>query len=153
MCLPVQRRHAVDGLQAAAGRHHIEAVRTVTWHMEVVLWVTVLHDDDKPRPPVSQIVACHSFPTLRNKAPRKKHYHALTAFLVVMDLFLINRFLRRSRHSWLNIYSGEWETTSNIFLHYELCQIYLHDHRRFCNSNFKWKYKKISSLLSVTIYK
>ncbi len=74
-CLPVQRRHAVDGLQAAAGRHHIEAVSTVTWHMEVVLWVTVLHDDDKPRPPVSQIVTCHSFPTLINKTPHK------TAFL------------------------------------------------------------------------
>lgn len=30
VCLPVQGRHAVDGLQAASGRHHIEAVSTVT---------------------------------------------------------------------------------------------------------------------------
>lgn len=29
-CEPVQRRHAVDGLEAAARGHHIEAVSAVT---------------------------------------------------------------------------------------------------------------------------
>lgn len=62
---PVQRRDAVDGFQAAARRHHVEAIAAVTWHMEVMSGVSVLHHDDEPGPAVGQVVACHPLSALR----------------------------------------------------------------------------------------
>lgn len=66
MHAPVQRRYAVNGLQAAARRHHIEAVSAVTGDVEVVLGVAVLHHHDEPRPAVGQVVARHSLAALRD---------------------------------------------------------------------------------------
>lgn len=63
--IPVQRRDAVDGLQTATCRHHIEAVSAVTGDVEVVFRVAVLHHHNEARPTVGQIVACHSFAALR----------------------------------------------------------------------------------------
>lgn len=65
MCVPVQRRYAVDGLEAAACGHHIEAVSAVTGDVEVVFGVAVLHHHDEPRPAVGQVVARHAFAALR----------------------------------------------------------------------------------------
>lgn len=63
--VPVQRRYAVDGLQAAARGHHIEAVSAVAGNMEVVLGVAVLHHHDEPRPAVGQVVAGHALAALK----------------------------------------------------------------------------------------
>lgn len=65
ICVPVQRRYAVDGLEAAARGHHIEAVSAVTGDMEVVFGVAVLHHDDESRPAVGQVVARHALAALR----------------------------------------------------------------------------------------
>lgn len=64
-CVPVQRWHTVDGLQAAARRHDIEAVSAVAGDVEVVFRVAVLNHHDEPRPAVGQVVACHAFTALR----------------------------------------------------------------------------------------
>ena len=61
---PVQRRDAVDGSEAAARRHHVEAVAAVTWHVEVMSRVSVLHHDDEPGPAVGQVVTGHPLSTL-----------------------------------------------------------------------------------------
>lgn len=65
MCVPVQRRYAVNGLEAATRRHHIEAVSAVTGDVEVVFGVAVLHHHDEPCPAVGQVVARHSLTALR----------------------------------------------------------------------------------------
>lgn len=62
--LPVQRWHAVDGLEASSCGHYVEAVSAVTGDVEVVFRVAVLHHHDKPRPAVGQVVACHAFAPL-----------------------------------------------------------------------------------------
>lgn len=63
-CVPMQRRHAVDGLEAAARRHHVEAVGAVARDVEVVFGVAVLHHHDEPRPAVGQVVARHPLAAL-----------------------------------------------------------------------------------------
>lgn len=65
MCAPVQGRHAVNGLEAATCRHHIEAVSAVAGDVEVVFGVAVLHHHDEPCPPVGQVIASHSLAALR----------------------------------------------------------------------------------------
>ena len=62
---PVQRRDAVQGFEAAARRHHVEAVAAVTGHVQVMSRVPVFHHDDKPRPSMRQVVAGHPLSTLR----------------------------------------------------------------------------------------
>lgn len=62
---PVQRRDAVDGFEAAACRHHVEAVAAVTRHVEVMFGMSVLHHDDEPRPAVGQVITRHPLPTLK----------------------------------------------------------------------------------------
>lgn len=61
---PVQGRHAVHRLEAAARRHHVEAVGAVARDVEVVLGVAVLHHHDEPRPAVGQVVAGHALAAL-----------------------------------------------------------------------------------------
>lgn len=78
---PVQRRDAVDGFEAAACRHHIEAVAAVTGHVQVVSGVSVLHHDDEPRPAVSQVVTGHPLPTLTHTASSKQTYQLLLWFV------------------------------------------------------------------------
>lgn len=63
----MQGRHAVDGLEAAARRHHVEAVSAVAGDVEVVFGVAVLHHHDEPRPAVGQVVAGHAFTALRKE--------------------------------------------------------------------------------------
>lgn len=70
MCVPVQRRYAVYGLEAAACGHHIEAVSAVTGDVEVVFGVAVLHHHDEPRPAVGQVVARHALAALRGERHR-----------------------------------------------------------------------------------
>lgn len=65
VCVPVQWRDAVYGLEAPARGHHVKAVGAVTGHMEVVLGVAVLHHHDEARPAVGQVVARHALPALR----------------------------------------------------------------------------------------
>lgn len=60
----MQWRNAVDGLQTATCRHHIETVSAVTGDVEVVFWVAVLHHHDEAGPSVGQVVARHSFTAL-----------------------------------------------------------------------------------------
>ena len=71
MCVPVQRRYAVYGLEAAACGHHIEAVSAVTGDVEVVFGVAVLHHHDEPRPAVGQVVARHALAALRGGKTEK----------------------------------------------------------------------------------
>lgn len=73
MCVPVQRRYAVDGLEAAACGHHIEAVSAVTGHVEVVFGVAVLHHHDEPRPAVGQVIARHALAPLRAQPHTNEH--------------------------------------------------------------------------------
>lgn len=65
---PVQRGDAVHGLQAAARRHHVEAVAAVAGHVEVMPGVSVLHHDDEPRPAVGQVVTGHPLSPLRSSS-------------------------------------------------------------------------------------
>lgn len=68
---PVQGGDAVHRLQAAARRHHVEALAAVAGHVQVVPGVPVFHHHDKPRPPVRQVVAGHPLSTLiQQKAER-----------------------------------------------------------------------------------
>lgn len=62
----MQRGDAVDGLEAAARRHHVEAVAAVTRHVQVVPGVSVLHHHDEAGPPVGQVVAGHALAPLRS---------------------------------------------------------------------------------------
>lgn len=64
-CVPVQGRHAVNGLEAATCRHHVEAVSAIAGDVEVVFGVAVLHHHDEPCPPVGQVIASHSLTALR----------------------------------------------------------------------------------------
>lgn len=72
--IPVQRRDAVNGLQTATCRHHIEAVSAVTGDVEVVFRVAVLHHHNEACPAVGQIVACHSFTALRAHTQQMQSY-------------------------------------------------------------------------------
>lgn len=73
VCLPVQRWYAVDGLEAAARGHHIEAVSAVAGHVEVVFGVAVLHHHDEPCPAVGQVVARHALAALSRHERRRTH--------------------------------------------------------------------------------
>lgn len=61
----MQRRDAVNGLQAAACGHYVEAVSAVTGNVEVVLGVAVLHHHDETCPAMGQVVARHSLTALK----------------------------------------------------------------------------------------
>ena len=72
----MQRRDAVDGLEAAARGHHIEAVSAVAGDVEVVFGVAVLHHHDEPRPAVGQVVARHALAALRAHERTPSVYHS-----------------------------------------------------------------------------
>lgn len=67
----MQGGDAVHGLQAAARRHHVEAVAAVTRHVEVMPGVSVLHHHDEPRPPMGQVVAGHPLSPLRSTSSQQ----------------------------------------------------------------------------------
>lgn len=105
---PVQRRNAVDSFQAVPCWHHVEAVAAVTWHMEVVFRVSVLHHDDEPRPSVGQVVAGHPLSALRTflKILQWKQWrssgrcHHLTSVKAAEALMIPSEALRPHEHDY-----------------------------------------------------
>lgn len=86
---PVQGRDAVDGFEAAACRHHVEAVAAVTRHVEVMFGMSVLHHDDEPRPAVGQVVAGHALAALRAHERTRSVYHSNDQIQCYIDYSVI----------------------------------------------------------------
>lgn len=97
--LPVQRRYAVDGLEAATRRHHIEAVSAVAGDVEVVFGVAVFHHHNEPCPAVGQVVARHSLTALRTHTHAYKHnQRGGVTHLTLESMTIYTDFPRTLRH-------------------------------------------------------
>lgn len=114
---PVQRRNAVDSFQAVPSWHHVEAVAAVTWHMEVVFRVSVLHHDNEPRPSVGQIVAGHPLSALRTflKILQWKQWHyaenALAGAIIKAEVKAAEALMIPSEALWPHEHDYFWSQT------------------------------------------
>ena len=97
--LPVQRRYAVDGLEAATRRHHIEAVSAVAGDVEVVFGVAVFHHHNESCPAVSQVVARHSLAALRTHTHAYKHSRRGKVTQVTLESMMVQAEVSQMWHS------------------------------------------------------
>lgn len=96
----MQRRDAVDGLEAAARGHHIEAVSAVAGDVEVVFRVAVLHHHDEPCPAVGQVVAGHALTALR--AHERTRSVTIPTTKSNAMLIILSFYIHKTRGTWMS---------------------------------------------------